>query len=44
MIFPDINLLLYSQIEAYPEHARSRRWWEGLLNGDQEVALAAPVL
>jgi toxin-antitoxin system PIN domain toxin len=44
VIFPDVNLLLYAQVSSYPEHPRAQRWWEGLLNGDKEVALAAPVL
>ena len=44
MIFPDVNLLLYAQFASYPEHDRARRWWEGLLNADKEVAIAAPVL
>lgn len=44
MIVPDINLLLYSQVTAFPEHRASRKWWEGLLNGDDEVGLATPVV
>lgn len=44
MIYPDVNLLLYAQIVAYPEHAKARRWWESLMNGDHEVAIAAPAL
>ncbi|MFY9343104.1 MAG: type II toxin-antitoxin system VapC family toxin [Planctomycetota bacterium] len=44
MIYPDVNLLLYAQFVGFPEHVRARRWWEGLLNGDKEVAIAAPAL
>lgn len=40
MILPDVNLLLYAEIEAYPEHGRARRWWEDLLNGERQVGLA----
>lgn len=44
MIVPDVNLLLYAQITAFAEHPKARRWWEGLLDGDTEVAIAAPAL
>ncbi len=44
MIIPDVNLLLYAHITAFPEHARARGWWEGLLNGRREVGVAAPAL
>lgn len=44
MIIPDVNLLLYAQITAFPEHARARRWWEEMLNGSREVGLAGPAL
>lgn len=40
MIVPDVNLLLYAEIDAYPVHAAARRWWEGLLNGDRAVGIA----
>ncbi len=44
MILPDVNLLLYAHLDAFPEHARSRRWWEEQLNGRREVGIAAPAL
>lgn len=44
MIVPDVNLILYAEIEAFSEHARARRWWERVLGGDVEVGLAAPTL
>lgn len=44
MIVPDVNLLLYAHIAAFPEHDRARRWWEGLMNGSREVGIAAPAL
>ena len=44
MILPDVNLLLYAQVAAFPEHARARRWWEDLMNGKREVGLCSPVL
>lgn len=40
MIVPDVNLLLYAEIDAYAEHAVARRWWEGLLNGERQLGLA----
>ncbi len=44
MIVPDINLLLYATISGFPEHTRARRWWEGLLTSNREVAFTGPVL
>jgi len=44
VIVPDVNLLLYAHVTAFPEHAAARRWWEELMNGTREVALAAPAL
>jgi toxin-antitoxin system PIN domain toxin len=44
VIVPDVNLLLYAHISAFPEHARARRWWEGLMNGRRDVGVAAPAL
>ena len=44
MIVPDVNMLLYAHVRSFTEHVKARRWWEDLLNGDTEVAIAAPVL
>lgn len=44
MIVPDVNLLLYAEIDAFPEHEAARTWWEGLMNGDRLVGVAAPAL
>jgi uncharacterized protein len=44
LILPDVNLLLYAQVSAFPEHVRARRWWEDLMNGNREVGLAGPAL
>ncbi len=44
MIVPDVNLVLYAHLDAFPEHARARKWWEGLLNGRTDVGIGAPVL
>lgn len=40
MIVPDLNLLIYAEIDADPWHASARQWWEAALNGDREVGLA----
>ena len=39
MIIPDVNLLLYAEIDAHRLHARARRWWEDALSGDRQVGL-----
>ena len=40
MIIPDVNLLLYAEIDAFPQHAAARTWWEDALNGDRQVGIA----
>jgi len=44
VIVPDVNLLLYAHVDGFSEHARARRWWEGLLNGRTEVGIGPPAL
>jgi len=44
VIVPDVNLLLYAHVTAFPEHTRARKWWESLMNGRREVGVAAPAL
>ena len=44
MIVPDVNLLLYAHISGFAEHRQARRWWEGLLSGRAEVAIAGPAV
>ena len=41
MIVPDINMLLYAEIDAFPQHRAASKWWEDLLNGERQVGLAA---
>lgn len=41
MIIPDVNVLLYAEIDAYPEHEAARSWWEQTLNGADAVGLAS---
>ena len=40
MIVPDVNLLIYAEVNAHPAHAAARRWWEDTLNGERQVGLA----
>jgi toxin-antitoxin system PIN domain toxin len=42
VIVPDVNLLLYAHVAAFPEHVRAVTWWEELMNGRREVGVAAP--
>lgn len=44
MIIPDVNLLLYAEIAAFPEHAAARKWWEQVLSGTDEVGVALVAL
>jgi len=44
VILPDVNLLLYAHLTAFPEHARAAAWWEGLMNGRHDVGVAAPAV
>ncbi|MDA0838849.1 MAG: PIN domain-containing protein [Planctomycetota bacterium] len=44
MICPDINLLLYATFATYPEHARAKAWWDGVLSSSQQVRLGHVVV
>jgi hypothetical protein len=44
VIVPDVNLLLYAEIDAFDGHRRARKWWEALLGSDRQVGLAAPTV
>jgi len=44
MLVVDLNLLLYAVNADAPRHSKARAWWEGTLNGDEEVGLAWPVV
>lgn len=41
MIIPDVNLLVYAEINAFPEHRAARRWWERTLSGTEMVGIPA---
>jgi hypothetical protein len=44
VIVPDVNMLLYAEIDAFPQHAAARQWWESLMNGERQVGIAAVAL
>ena len=44
MIVPDINLLVWAEIDAFATHGAARRWWERLLNGERPVGIAPAAL
>ncbi|MEW5738671.1 MAG: TA system VapC family ribonuclease toxin [Myxococcota bacterium] len=44
MIIPDVNLLLYANIDATPQHARARQWFERAMNGAEPVGFAPAAL
>jgi len=37
-------MLLYAEIDAFPQHAGAKAWWEDLLNGERQVGLAGVAL
>jgi len=39
MILPDVNLLIYAHDQESPHHAGAVSWWEGCLNGGEQVGL-----
>lgn len=44
MIVPDVNLLVYSVFDGYPQHEPARAWLEQALNGSEPFGLSAPAL
>lgn len=44
MICPDINLLLYAIFSTYPEHAKAKSWWDGILSSSQPVRIGHVVI
>lgn len=44
MIIPDVNLLLYATISAFPQHLPARSWWEAAVNGSETIGLTAPAI
>jgi toxin-antitoxin system PIN domain toxin len=44
VILPDVNLLLYATIDAFPHHTRARQWWEQAVNSGEQIGLADPTI
>lgn len=44
MIIPDVNLLLYANLDATPQHAAARAWFERVLSGTERVGFAPAAL
>jgi hypothetical protein len=44
VIIPDVNLLLYAVIDAFPQHKRARDWWEDTVNSGELIGLADPAV
>lgn len=44
MIVPDVNLVVYAEVDAYPEHRAAREWWERAVNDGEEVGIALPAM
>ena len=44
MIIPDVNLMLYAEIDAYPQHEAARTWWEDTLSGETRVGMPSVAL
>jgi toxin-antitoxin system PIN domain toxin len=40
VIVPDLNLLLYAEVDAFPQHQQARQWWEEVMNGQRQVGIA----
>ena len=44
MIIPDVNLLLYAVIDAFPQHKKAKTWWERVVNSNELIGLADPAV
>lgn len=44
MIVPDLNLLVYAYDASSAQHRAAAAWWEGCMNGPEEVGLASVVV
>ncbi len=40
MLVPDVNLLLYASVDAFPQHPRAAAWWTAALSGSEPIGLA----
>jgi uncharacterized protein len=44
VIVPDVNLLLYATVAAFPQHKEAHAWWEATVNSTAEVGLTTPAI
>ena len=44
MIVPDLNVLLYAHVDAFPFHSAARAWWEGAVRGTEEIGIPGVVV
>lgn len=44
MIIPDVNLLLYAIIDAFPRHESAKSWWEETMNSHELIGLTDPAI
>lgn len=44
MIVPDVNLLVYAYDTSSPHHKAAKAWWQGCMNGGEEIGLTTVVV
>jgi hypothetical protein len=44
VILVDANLLIYANVESFPQHQRAQRWLDERLNGTAPVGMPWPSL
>jgi uncharacterized protein len=44
VIVPDVNLLLYAVVTAFPQHEAAHAWWQETINSTMEVGLTSPAI
>lgn len=44
MIVPDVNLLLYATVTAFPQHGRAHEWWTQAMATATPIGLATPTV
>lgn len=44
MIVPDVNLLLYAVVSAFPQHKAALAWWEEAINSSAQIGLSSPAI
>jgi uncharacterized protein len=44
VIIPDVNLMLYAVIDAFPLHEQAKSWWEETVNSSELIGLTDPAM